>query len=82
MKKVYGGDKNKGTKFATGLYAVNISEEYNSMGIYYQNWGNHEKFTGGDLSTNQIEQQDRWSKIGNCACKRAQGRCSCRRRQK
>ena len=66
MKKGYGGDKKKGTKFATGLYAVNISEEYNSMGIYYQTWGNNEKFAGGTLSTNQTERQACWFKIGNC----------------
>ena len=35
IKKGYRADKKKGTKVVTGLDAVNISEEYNIMGIYY-----------------------------------------------
>ena len=36
------------------------------MGVYYQTWGNHEQFSGGDISTNQKERQVRWFKIVNC----------------
>ncbi len=54
----------------TGFDAVDLSEEGNAFGIYYQQWGRKEEFVSGTLADGPTLHHPRWFKVGDkCAIK-------------
>jgi len=68
MNNGMGGNKRRRTQVKTGFDAVDLTEEHNSLGIFYLPWGRQEPFVRGRLQDKPALRKPRWFKFGNiCA---------------
>jgi len=65
MREGGGGNRRKGSWKSTGFDGVDLSEEGNAFGIYYQECGRKEEFSRGYLVEEPRIRPARWFKIGH-----------------
>ena len=60
-----GGSKSKKNMKAPGLKnTVDLSDQSNGSGVYYQSWGSKESFERGNLSEGKLYHCPRWFHFG------------------